>query len=407
MESGVVLEPIGLSKTIVSIKRGEKIGAYYSGQSESSMNLCNYNCSAEMFWTSSRSTIGGIDDEFSQYFYESLTARGYNVVGDPKRIFDREEELSSAHYLVAAEIRDLRTNICRVYDFWTGNALGTENGEVWLQVEWTVYSPLEKKSLLQVTTTGYQKSVEERAGGYTSLLFEAFSSAAEELSADKDFYDLVSGRSVQDNLVKQQSVGDVLTIPLVDNYITSFSEKPSRVTDSTVTVRTAYGHGSGFIITDDGYIITNQHVVGKSDKVSIGFSNGFELPGKVIKVHPTRDVALVKAELNSARPMPIRQTPVKVLEPVFPVGTPLDQKLRSTITRGVVSALREDEKTGLHLIQTDADIQPGNSGGPLVDNNGNVVGVCVSGYGERSIGINNFIPIREALTALNIHIIDE
>ncbi|MEZ7195467.1 S1C family serine protease [Pseudodesulfovibrio karagichevae] len=371
------------------------------------MKLCNLNTSADIFWTSSRSTIGGIDDEFTRYFYESLTARGYNVVGDPKKIFDRQEELTRARYLVAADIKDIKTNICRLYDFWSGDSLGTENGEVWMKVQWTVYSPLEKKTLLQVTTTGYQKSVEERADGYTSLLFESFASAAEELSTDKDFFDLVSGRRVKASLTMQKSVGDEMSIPAVEQYITPFAEDPTRVTDSTVTIRTAYGHGSGLIVTDDGYIITNQHVVGQSKDVSVVFSNGFELSGTVIKVHPTRDVALVKAAVKSAKPFPIRRTGVKVMETVFPVGTPLELELRATITRGVVSAIREDKDTGLHFIQTDADIQPGNSGGPLVDVNGNVIGVCVSGYGERSIGINQFIPIREALSALNINMVDK
>lgn len=405
--TGTELEPIGLAKTLVSIKRGELIGVYHGGSSESSSDLCNLNCNADIFWSSSRAFIGGNDDEFSQYFYDALTLRGYNVVGDPKQVFDRQEELTRARYLIAADIKNIKANICRVYDFWNGSPKGTANGEVWVEVEWTVYSPLEKKSLFQVTTSGYQKSVQERSDAFATLLFEAFAGAAEELSTDKDFYKLVSGRRVQDHLIKTQAVGEEIVIKKVDNYFTLFSENPSRVTDSAVTIRTAYGHGSGFIITEDGYILTNNHVVGKSEDVAIVFSNGFELQGKVIRRNSVRDISLVKVDVNSARPLPIRTKSVKVLEPVFPVGTPLFQEMRATVTKGVVSAIREDDNTGLHLIQADADIQPGNSGGPLVDVNGNVVGVSVSGMtgggnSTGSIGMNYFIPIKEALKALNI-----
>lgn len=405
IDPGTKLEPIGLSKTIVSIKRGSLIGAYHSGYSEGSKNICNNNNVADIFWSSSRATIGGIDDDFSQYFYETLTSRGYNVVGDPKRIFERDEELSRSKYLIAAEIRGMKANVCRIYDFWTGSSKGTENGEVWMEVEWTVYSPLEKKTLLQVTTTGYQKSVEERNDGFRTIMFEAFASAAEGLGADKDFYNLVSGRQVKQHLTDLQVGDSELRIKAVENHITPFSSNPDRVTDSAVTVRTAYGHGSGFIVSKEGYILTNHHVVGEADEVAITFSNGFELLGKVIRSNETRDIALVKVDVNSARPMPIRTSPVKILEPVFPVGTPLYTDMQSTITRGIVSAVREDKDTGLTLIQADADVQPGNSGGALVDIKGNVVGVCVSGIGERSIGINYFIPINEALYALKIQLV--
>ncbi len=405
--TGEHMEPIGLSKTLVSIKRGELIGAYFSGSSESSSGICNLDCDASIYWSSSRALIGGNDDEFSQYFYDALTAHGFNIVGDTKHVFDRDEELRRARYLIAADIKNLKANICRVHDFWTGRYEGTENGEVWMEVEWTVYSPLEKKSLMQVTTTGYQKSVAEKNEGFATMVFEAFAGAAEELGADSDFYAIVTGRSVKDKLVEQKSVGSEMIIPAVENYVTSFVERPQRVVDSAVTIRVGTGHGSGFLITKDGYIITNQHVVGESKKVAVVFSNGFELYGDVIRKHATRDVALIKVNLNSARPLPIRIAGVKVLESVYPVGTPYLQERQATITKGVVSALREDENTGLHLIQADADIQPGNSGGALVDENGNVVGVSVSGMsgpGGGSIGMNYFIPIKEALGALNIRL---
>ena len=148
MEPGQKLEPIGLDRTIVSIKRGELIGSYHSGTSPTTHGICNYNKYADVFWSSRGGTIGGNDDEFTKFFSDALTSRGFNVVGNPKKVFDRQDDLGRATYLVAANIKDIKTNICRVCDFWTGQSVGTESAEVWMKVEWTVYSPLEKKSLL-------------------------------------------------------------------------------------------------------------------------------------------------------------------------------------------------------------------------------------------------------------------
>ena len=93
---------------------------------------------------------------------------------------------------------------------------------------------------------------------------------------------------------------------------------------------------------------------------------------------------------------------VRISDTVFAIGSPLDEALKSTVTRGVVSAFRHLKHRGMDYIQADVDIQSGNSGGPLVDANGNVVGITVLGIGDRSIGLNFFIPISEALEFLKI-----
>ena len=154
-----------------------------------------------------------------------------------------------------------------------------------------------------------------------------------------------------------------------------------------VTIRGTNWHGSGFVISEGGLILTNAHVVGEKDELMVQFANGFEMPAKVVKRHPVRDVALLKVQVSKAKALPIRTEALKLVEPVYAIGSPLLEKLNTTITRGVVSAFREEEKTGLPLIQADVDISGGNSGGALVDENGNVVGISVAGYfAEHSSG---------------------
>ncbi len=117
----------------------------------------------------------------------------------------------------------------------------------------------------------------------------------------------------------------------------------------------------------------------------------------------SRDVALVQVALRVPNALPIRTEPSRKLERVYVVGTPIDERLRSTVTTGIVSGIREDGKNS--FIQADAPISPGNSGGPLLDEFGNVLGLSVSKIiGPGSEGLGLFVPIKDALEALNVKI---
>ena len=177
--------------------------------------------------------------------------------------------------------------------------------------------------------------------------------------------------------------------------------------DATVSVRSGVGLGSGFLISRAGLILTNQHVTGDAETVTVVFRNGIEVAGTVLRRHARRDVALIQVPITGGNPFPVDFEPPAITEEVYAIGNPFDEDLRSTVTRGVVSALRREAETGLRLIQADVDIQSGNSGGPLVDGSGNVVGISVAGLGTgdgTSIGVNLFIPIESAFALLNLRI---
>ncbi|MFP6756908.1 MAG: serine protease, partial [Alphaproteobacteria bacterium] len=128
-----------------------------------------------------------------------------------------------------------------------------------------------------------------------------------------------------------------------------------------------------------------------------------EVVGEVLRTDKVRDVALVKVPVRIRTALPIRKKLATRLEKVYVIGTPLKESLGSTITAGVVSALRTDLKTGQILIQSDAPITGGNSGGALLDEYGNVIGISVLSY-IHGQNLNLFIPIGEALERLNIEI---
>lgn len=155
------------------------------------------------------------------------------------------------------------------------------------------------------------------------------------------------------------------------------------------------GSGSGEIFTEDGYIMTNSHVVEGSSTVKVELTDGRRLDGKVIGTDPETDIAVVKVEADKLPVVPLGTAmDVQIGEPVIAIGNPLGLQGGPTVTTGIVSALgREvDTENGklFDMIQTDAAIAPGSSGGALLDAEGTVIGIttaiAVSSAGAEGIG---------------------
>jgi serine protease Do len=152
----------------------------------------------------------------------------------------------------------------------------------------------------------------------------------------------------------------------------------------TIPTQNQSGSGSGIIIDESGYILTNNHLVAGIKSLVVGLSTGRLTPGRVVGRDFLLDLALVKIAATDLVPATLSPSPVlEIGESVVAIGNPLALKGGSTVTVGVVSAvdrsvLTPDGETLYGLIQTDAAINPGNSGGPLVDLSGHVVGINVA-----------------------------
>jgi serine protease Do len=158
------------------------------------------------------------------------------------------------------------------------------------------------------------------------------------------------------------------------------------------------GVASGFVISADGYIMTNAHVVAGADEVIVTLTDQREFKAKTVGVDRRSDVAVVKID---AAGLPAVKTGdvsrLKVGEWVMAIGSPFG--LDNTVTAGIVSAKQRDTGDYLPFIQTDVAINPGNSGGPLINMNGEVVGINSQIYSRSggSMGISFAIPIDEAM----------
>ena len=157
------------------------------------------------------------------------------------------------------------------------------------------------------------------------------------------------------------------------------------------------GVGSGFILTSDGFVMTNAHVVEGADEVIVTLTDNREYKAKIIGADKRSDVAVVKIEATGLPAVKIGDVSrLKVGEWVMAIGSPFG--LENTVTAGIVSAKQRDTGDYLPFIQTDVAINPGNSGGPLINMRGEVVGINSQIYSRSGgfQGISFAIPIDEA-----------
>lgn len=187
---------------------------------------------------------------------------------------------------------------------------------------------------------------------------------------------------------------------------------PAAVVVSTKSVTQGYfmqtqeveGIGSGFIINQEGYILTNYHVVKGAQEISVTLSNDVTTTAQIVNYDENQDVAMIKITDESVKiPATVELGDSDSLQPgeeVIAIGTPLSTELSSTVTKGIISATSRsvavESGVTMNLIQTDAAINAGNSGGPLVNTKGEVVGINSSKIsGEAVEGIGFSIPIND------------
>lgn len=407
--------PIAFERAIIGVRYGEVIANFPAGGIQGiSGTLCNYlyqGSDNTLVWSSTNRELSGWDDGVGTIFHEVMNARGFDLAGDPDALFDRQDERSRAELVIGARIEEIKGNLCEEHHWWDGRPLGKFAGEMYQRVQWAVYDVTARREVAQIATEGYARLPNPKRTGIYDLFMDSFSSAAESLGRNPKFLNAIrAGRVPETAETAERAPLDDATIVLtrVAPLTASFKRNADRITGSVVTVRRGRGHGSGFVVSADGHILTNRHVVGAADTVRVIFENGLSVEGTVVRRHKTRDVALVKVPLGGLFALPIEPTLPDVADDVFVVGSPVDEGLHSTVTRGVVSGFRTFPDDGMNYIQADAVIHGGNSGGPLFDAHGNVIGISVKGLSDSRMklgsGIGFFIPIGEALDYLNLEL---
>lgn len=376
-----------------------------------------------------------IDRKFiRQTFHDALETQGYDVVGSLDVAFDEDEEAARAEYSVVAKVKQVQLEMCHnepdVILLFFSTRSGIE-GELFMSVDWSVYDALHRKVVYKTTTQGYTDRRIPNQEGLALMFSDAFEMATHNLGADPAFRDLiVNGKQPEgwnkeqwreDRFESRPSQYDPLEEVTINNpplSKTPFSQTAEQGRMVAVMPQ-KFSHGSGFFITKQGHILTNAHVVGEAQRIRLVTANQkHKLVAEVLRVDKARDVALLKLEEIppgvEITTLPIRTEWPAVGEDVYAIGTPVNLlKLQDTVSKGIVSAQRKQMKFGdlrQNFIQSDVETHPGNSGGPLLDKNGNIIGISVGGVPTPNgdgIGLNFFIPIGEALEKLDIVLNEE
>ncbi|PHR46277.1 MAG: hypothetical protein COA32_12045 [Fluviicola sp.] len=287
-----------------------------------------------------------------------------------------------------------------------------------MKITWTIRDAYKKKlfdyddkvmtdefAVMQVLTSAVynnpdvvernQKSVEERNKDIFSLIIEnAFQKSLSNLMNTRT---MASVRKISDESEDFDSLA--LVKP------TNVAKKLNEGMQAAVTVKLKDGHGSGFFITNDGYLITNYHVVAtaEEDEIKVVMNSGDEYPAEIVRVSDYDDLAILKIDLENEFSFDFDQTvDAEVGDEIFVIGTPSNISLNQTLSKGIISGKRknEDEQS---FYQTDASINGGNSGGPLVTKQCNLIGIVnakLVGIGVEGVGFG--IPLNRAINSLKI-----
>jgi putative serine protease PepD len=209
-------------------------------------------------------------------------------------------------------------------------------------------------------------------GGDTTVVTETSASANPGLAP-------ANGHGLTVNQIYERAASGVVRVNATNNS-TSFAPRvvPS---DQSPTTPQSSALGSGFVIDKAGHIVTNYHVVEGANEVTVSFSNRDTVKAEVVGTDPSTDLAVLRVDTSAAAltPLPLGDSDaVRVGDPVVAIGNPFG--LDRTVTSGIVSALQRlitapNQFTIDHVIQTDAPINHGNSGGPLLSSRGQVIGV--------------------------------
>lgn len=404
IQTGETKASFALSKILQDIDRGAKVIALPNlGSYKGSGAYCNYQGAAELTYVGGKQLLGNWSTDLGDEFYDILSNLGYKVAGDRTDLFNQEGSVSSAEYLVGARVVDLRGNYCHKHHWWDGRPLHAYSGETYLKIEWSVLNTLTKDVIIKKSTEGYGAQEEPIIDGIYSSFRLAFTDATERFAKDRR----VRAIAVGSQIASDESVSDHIPEVVITDGKSPGMFNSRDIEPYAVTIRVGMGHGSGFIVGNDGYVITNAHVVGEAEKVQVVTSMGLEIEGTVISKSKSRDVALISTPLKIRNPVPVDTAIPVVSSDVYAVGSPLKEELSLTVTKGIVSAIRSDSASGNVFIQGDVAISPGNSGGPLFSKNGDLIGLSVAKYvGENASGLNLFIPIDEAFKHLNIKLKD-
>ncbi|HEV8073221.1 MAG TPA: trypsin-like peptidase domain-containing protein, partial [Opitutaceae bacterium] len=340
-------------------------------------------------------TISGAG-QYATIVRDELQKAHYNQLGGENLIFGSDESVK-ARYELGAQVSRLGLDVYAYPSAWPSPPTREVRGHI--TIDWQVYDTLTHKvAYTHTTDTGYKDYK-----GDVVAIFAMFRKSFRQLLADSEFADFMKPETAEETKV---DTGSSFSSAL---ELTSFHPETARalpadfpaILDGVVTINAGAATGAGFIITQDGYVLTAAHVVSGLKTVSVHLHSDLVLDADVVRVDDGADVALIKMPGTSHKPLELAADDPGVGIDVYVVGDPTGEELSSSVAKGIISGKREIE--GHKFIQTDASVNPGNSGGPLLGKDGRVLGIVSMKYaGVEYQGLGFAVPVNEAIAKLNL-----
>ncbi len=370
---------------------GSAIGAHHDGLAKVRQYTIYLSADLESAWSQGLRDVGT----------ELFGAAGYRLrIVSP--LFSQLQSYEGVQQAIAGRVTSLTVN--------TYGRLAGGRTTASMTLDWEVLDLRSRNVIFRRQTYG-EASVGGTSGAAVS---HAFRAALQQLLAGQAFAGAFAQRSVPAaaRSVPIVSVSWTRPLPAPSELITvrshqlnpyASSSPLERALRATAAVIGSRGRGSAFIITRTGFAITNHHVVAGQEQLEVRLTDGRRRPARVIRSDSLVDVALIEIQCDSNCPT-LELDPALTADvgaEVMAIGTPIDESLTNTVTRGIVSGLRLD--AGVTLVQTDAAVNPGNSGGPLIDTrSGRALAVVTFKLTGRAEGLGFGVSIPDAMRVLGL-----
>ncbi len=334
-----------------------------------------------------------------------LVKKGLKLAG-ASYLFDYHESTGRAVYELGAVITGLYVyNYSTNYEFLAADAQ--------IDIEWQLFDTRTRtvvwKKKEKVTSGDVNLSINVTPGSTTAHYHYIDSKAAIDVALyksmdqflnDPEFKSLIEDKETDFSDSKPEEPMAISAVVANKDGRAALNEAIS----NTVTVVVGNGHGSGFFITTNGLLMTCEHVVGGRDVVDVMVSKGVTIKADVVRTNVEYDLALLQLRDANTNPLALGlASKPETGDDVYGIGTPGSLDYSGSLTRGIVSGSRMIETK--EYIQTDASVSPGNSGGPLLNARGQVVGVVnAKMIGQGVEGVSFAIPINVALEQLNVSV---
>jgi len=381
---------LSVDKLKISLLQGDDMGG----------NSFGWFCANRQPLTATESYIKNYGTYMTSITTQELKRLGYPLAGKGQSNAFDVDVAAAPDFRIGGIVTEARHELCSLNN--------TAEGWIYYKIDWALFSEKKQKVVYEASTEGLGFSKEKlplgelhKRAAISSLSNFLSSPAVLDAMKTNEAEPVAAAASGAASTPAAEPAAVAATTTLKGAPMASggAQKNQAQLRNAVVTLETASGTGSGFFIDKNGHLLTNAHVVKGAKYARIKLQNGDKAVAEVLKVNEQADVALLKTSLTDGDALALRSGGApEVGSDVYAIGSPLGV-LNNSMTRGVLSADRMLQ--GKRVLQSDAAVTFGSSGGPLLDADGRVIAITRAGVDK---GFSFFIPIDEALKALQLSV---